>query len=296
MSASRPTPMPRLKPDPIPPLHPVPEFLVEGDRARVYAETKTAFQVPWMGVVAMAFSHFEAFYAALWRGMADLYCSDEFDAACDVLRQAAEEEAARLSPLFLLPALEQTGYSPREVEQISGFLEIFSHGNMPYLLMATQARLLLEGCELEGRRDVTPRSGRYSIPPGGPLVLMEAHHADAPTQALYEDVKVTLGLPFVNTDYRALGRWPSYLGHAWRDLREKIPTAEYDAATESLHARSVSLALNLPNPRGLSCDMLQAAEASGIRDILPVVRLFQWLLPGLILNVAYLRQQISARA
>ena len=249
-----------------------------------------------MGVVAMAFSHFEGFYAALWRGMADLYSSDEFDAACDALRQAAEQEAARLSPPILLPVLERTGYSSREVEQIRGFLEIFSHGNMPYLLMATQARLLLEGYELEGGYDVTPRSGQYSIPPGGPLVLMEAHHADPPTQTLYEDIKSTLGLPFVNTDYRALGRWPSYLRHAWSDLREKVPTPEYSAATEALHARSVSLALDLPNPGRLRCEMLQVSEAAGIQDLLPVVRLFQWLLPGLILNVAYLRQQIPARA
>ena len=286
----------RLKPDPIPAIHPVPEHSVEGRRALVYEETKSAFQVPWMGVVAMAFSHYEAFYSVLWRGMSELYRSDEFDAACDELRVAAEAQAAELLPPSILSELAEMGYAPREVSQIRSFLEIFSHGNMPYLLMATQARLLLEGRELGEARDLTPRSGRYSLPPGGSLILMEAHHADAPTRALYEDIKASLGLPFVNTDYRALGRWPSYLALAWRDLRGKVSTPEYDAATNALHARAAALVLKLPNPAGLRCETLQAAEEAGIREVLPVVRLFQWLLPGLILNVAYLRQQLAEQA
>lgn len=286
----------RLKPAPIPAIHPVPEHLVEGGRALVYEETKSALQVPWMGVVAMAFSHYEAFYAAFWRGMSELYRSDEFDSACDELRHVAEAQAAGLLPSSILDDLADMGYAPREISQIRGVLEIFSHGNMPYLLMATQARLLLEGKELGEARTFTPRSGRYSVPPGGPLILMEAHHADAPTRALYEEIKRTLGLPFVNTDYRALGRWPSYLALAWSDLRGKVATPEYDVATGALHARAVALALILPNTAGLRCEMVQAAEGSGVREVLPVVRLFQWLLPGLILNVAYLRQQLAAQA
>ena len=40
----------RRKPDPIPAIHPVPEYAVEGERAKWYAEMKVVFQVPWMGV------------------------------------------------------------------------------------------------------------------------------------------------------------------------------------------------------------------------------------------------------
>lgn len=36
----------RLKPDPIPAIHPVPEFAVSGRRAAVYERTKTGLGVP----------------------------------------------------------------------------------------------------------------------------------------------------------------------------------------------------------------------------------------------------------
>ena len=52
--------------------------------------------------------------------------------------------------------------------------------------------------------------------------LIELHHADPTTAALYSDVRQTLGLPFVNTDYRAFARWPSYFDPAWTDLRSII--------------------------------------------------------------------------
>ena len=45
--------LPRLKPDPIPPLHPVPEFLAEGELKARYEDMKAVLRLPWMGVVMM---------------------------------------------------------------------------------------------------------------------------------------------------------------------------------------------------------------------------------------------------
>ena len=46
----------RLKPDPIPDIHPMPEYLVTGQRAEWYEDAKLVLQVPWMGVVKMLIS------------------------------------------------------------------------------------------------------------------------------------------------------------------------------------------------------------------------------------------------
>jgi hypothetical protein len=50
----------------------------------------------------------------------------------------------------------------------------------------------------------------------------------------------------------------------------------------------------MPNPTGLTAQGLrEAAEAdASLAEILEVVRLFQWLLPGLITNVAFFRHQL----
>jgi hypothetical protein len=43
-----------FRPDPIPAIHPLPEYMATGQVTQWYEETKGALQVPWMGVVTMA--------------------------------------------------------------------------------------------------------------------------------------------------------------------------------------------------------------------------------------------------
>lgn len=124
------------------------------------------------------------------------------------------------------------------------------------------------------------------------------HHADAPTRAVFEDLKSVLGLPFVNTDYRALARWPTYFACAWLDLRPKINTEAYRSICTAIHESAVGLTLEaLPNPGALNGEVLRAAAArdASIEEVLNVCRLFQWLLSGLVTNVAYFREQLSLR-
>ena len=128
-----------------------------------------------------------------------------------------------------------------------------------------------------------------------PFVLMEPHHADQPTRDVFEDVKRVLNLPFVNTDYRALARWPSYWTMAWGDLRRVAGTPAHDAICQAFHDRCVEQAEKiLPNPGDLSAATLRRAaeKDASFEEIRDVCRLFQWLLPGLVTNVAYLRAQL----
>lgn len=286
----------RLKPAPIPPLHPVPEYLAEGRRRELYEDTKAVLQVPWMGVVTMAFAHYPTFYETLWQGLRPLCGSTPFIDACRALRATAEAEAATLEPPLLAARLAELGYAPRELDDIRGMIDVFSHGNMPYLLIASLARLLLEGHELSAAREAQAHEARHGPSSENRLVLMEPHHAGADTRGVYKDVRERLGLPFVNTDYRALARWPTYFAMAWGELRPHIDAPIYWAATENIHRFAVETALALPNPGGLTADALrQAAETDAAADeVLQTVRLFQWLLPGLVLNVAFFRAQLLA--
>jgi len=288
--------MNRLYPKPLPQIHPLPEILATGRRKLWYEEMKEAMQVPWMGVVTMAYAHYPTFFETLWQGARPLVRSRPFVEASATLRQFAETEAANLRPLSIVKRLEDLGYAQSEIAQIRGMIEIFSHGNFPYLLLATIVRMLLEGGEMGDRIDAPLFDGRHAPDVPVPLILMELHHADAPTQAVYEDVKRTLGLPFVNTDYRALARWPSYFCLAWNDLKSAVPAPAYGAIGDAIHERAVKLAAHgLPNPGCLRGAALRAAAGrdASVADVLQVSRLFQWLLPGLVTNIAYLRAQLE---
>jgi hypothetical protein len=292
-----PTPLlPRLLPYPVPALHPLPEYRVDGERAAAYAAMKQALQVPWMGVVTMAYAHYPTFFRVLWQGLEPIVRSTAFVEHSRALRAQAELAALRLQPASLVPALTKLGYAPRELEQIGELLDVFAHGNQPYLLIASITRLLLEGGELDGAGDATPFEGRHGPRPGAALVLMEAHHADAPMRALYADIQRTLGLPFVNTDYRALARWPSYFAMAWRQLAPKVGSDTYREVCAGLHADVLErVAHALPNPAALRGAALREAAAADapLDEVVAVARLFQWLLPGLVTHVAYLRAQLA---
>ncbi|UCD67374.1 MAG: hypothetical protein JSW48_11040 [Betaproteobacteria bacterium] len=256
---------------------------------------KQVFQVPWMGIVTMAFSHYPRFFEVLWQGLKPLALSEPFVDACANLRSRTEARIADLGPSPLVRRLETIGYAPREIDHIRAAIEVFSHGNFPYLLTATAARRLLEGLELGCSRSAPQYSGRHAPRVDAPFVLMEMHHADQDTRALYADIKTTLGLPFVNTDYRALARWPSYFALAWRDLKPLVESSKYAAICEDVHVHADKLVGELlPNPGALtSAELCDAAQNDGAPDeILGVTRLFQWLLPGLVTNVAFFRAQL----
>ena len=61
-----------------------------------------------------------------------------------------------------------------------------------------------------------------------------------------------------------------------------------------MHDRAVALAQTLPNPGRLTATALKAAaeQDAPLREILEVSRLFQHLLPGLVINVALFRGQL----
>jgi hypothetical protein len=286
--------LPRLKPDPIPPLDPVPEFMAEGELKARYEDMKAVFRVPWMGVVTMSFAHYRAFYDALWQGARTLCASCDFAEACHRLRHSVEEKVNALGPPPLRKRLAQIGYAQRELQEIDESIEIFSAGNFPYILLATLARLLLEGGELQTPRDICIQTGPASPTTAGKLVLMEYHHADASTRLAFDDVKTALGLPFLNTDYRALARWPSYFALAWADLRPRLQRGEYEMLVTEIHEAAVSTVQALPNYGNLRGEALRAAAGSSAPEgeVLSVVRLFQWLLPGLATNIAFFRAQL----
>lgn len=284
---------PRQKPNPIPAIHPVAEYDATGALAAAYDDTKKVLQVPWMGVVAMAFAHYPNVWSVLWKGLRPMAQSEEFVAACRRLRRVAERSVAEIPTRDTVAELQSLGYGEREIAEIRALIEVFSHGNMPYLLIATIARVLLEGGRLSDERSTSRFAGRHAPPAPVRLTLMEAHHADPATVKVFTDIRQTLGLPFVNTDYRALARWPTYFRLAWGDLKPIVGSVDHLTAVEVVHGEAVALATSLPNPGGLDADtMLLAADRdASIAEVLDVVRLFQFLLPELAVNIALLRAQ-----
>ncbi len=141
-----------------------------------------------MGVVTMAYTHYPTFFGELWRGLRPLCRSRPFIEACMDLRAYAELRAAELGPGSLIEPLNALGYAQREIDAIRQMNTVFSHGNQLYVMIATVARHLLEVGDMKGKTDADIFEGRHAPEIHVPLVLMEPHHADEPTRAVYRDI------------------------------------------------------------------------------------------------------------
>jgi len=77
-------------------------------------------------------------------------------------------------------------------------------------------------------------------------------------------------------------------------LKTAIASPIYEQAVATTHAAAFSLLKDLPNLTAATPESLikAAQQDAEFDEVLSVVRLFQWLLPGLAVNVAYLRAQL----
>ncbi len=284
----------RKRPDPLPAIHPVWEFQAGGALRETYENYKRAFQVPWVGVVSLAYAHYSAFFETWWRGLEAVVPSAAYVEAALDLRAQVEARVASLDPPPIVERLESLGYTDRELGEICDIFELISHGNFIQGPAVFAARLLLEGGGLSGPSGDLAPSGAHAPEVETPFVLMEPHHVAAETRALYQDIMARLDLPFVNTDYRAFARWPSYFEMAWGDIRDIVGGPAHEALAAEAHDAIFGAAAALPNPADLRGEALQraAADDASLEEVTEMTRLFTYLIPGLVVNVAFFRHQL----
>lgn len=282
-------------------VRPVPEHRADAELSAVYRDLKATLRVPWVGVVTQAYAFYRPFFLEAWRQFRPTAASAYFHDASEDLRRFAWDS---VSAAFPNPAhgarLEETGYAPREIAQIGEVLDLFNAGNPKYLILATAIRATV----VEGRRlGLAGAGGRSSDARpsqadavGSLPVMIEEHHAFGDLRLLYADIKTTLNLPFVNSDYKAMARWPSYLMVAWESLKPRLSDPAYTQARRRLHARAVEVIDGLPSPFVLDAGALGALGMAPheVEELARTAALFQWLLSGLMLNVSYCQRSLQA--
>lgn len=280
-------------------VRPVPEHRADAGLKPVYQDLKATFGVPWVGVITQAVAYYRPFFIEAWRQFQPSARTHYFESRCDAIRLSAwEQTGASFEVPQLASRLQQIGYSDAELGQIRAMLDIFDYGNPKYLVLATAIQQsLCEDRRLGGaaeasRWDLLPRTPIYQLDPIPAMV--EEHHALAGLRAVYDDIKSTLGLPFVNSDYKAMGRWPSYLALAWRDLKPSIDSASYAGIRQDLHEQALAAVDGLPyryfvdKTRAITVGMPE----DDVFELMRVITLFQWLLSGLIINVTWFKRSL----
>lgn len=284
------------RPETIPRLRPVAEHQADAELAETYADVKRTLGVPWVGVVVQAFAHYRSWFDRWWASLRPMFAAHYTERAAADLRLLAWRGVAEHFEVTDQAAVlrDSAGYSDRELDEIRGVLDVFDYGNPKYFLLASAAKAALMDA---GPREDLPPLDLSEVLPRSPVMMplvpamLEEHHVSGSLRELYAEMKSALGLPFVNSDYKAMARWPTYLEVAWADLKPALVDERYAELRDRLNEHCLDAARRLtgrvPTHRG-ELRALGMPEAE-IDELFQVVRLFQWLLSGLILNVTHFR-------
>ncbi len=242
-----------------------------------------------VNVIFRAFAKYPRFLRLQWDFLRPNALTQDFFDKTEVLRRQA---LAIVREHFTVndhrAVLRMEGSSDDAIKEIKAVLDFFLYCDPFLLLMASALQSSLAGKPLPGKpwAHLLPL---YTHPTRVLAVrLVEFEDAPPALQTVYREIMKASGVPFVPSDYRALGRWPDYLELAWEEWKKKISTPTYQREVRKLNELAVALALDLPFPLSINSATLRQAgfTPTQIADILATADLFHGLLPGLITNIA----------
>ncbi|MBI3968849.1 MAG: hypothetical protein HY329_24695 [Chloroflexi bacterium] len=129
------------------------------------------------------------------------------------------------------------------------------------------------------------------------IKMIEESEASEEPKRLYADIKEALGLPVVNSDYKAMAKWPAFFRPAWEDVKRWRERDEYRRLQQTLAGMADEAATRLAPAGRLEERELRDALGgdSDWENLQKMVPMFTALLPGLIVNDALLRAGVAGR-
>ncbi|TWT51559.1 halocarboxylic acid dehydrogenase DehI family protein [Allorhodopirellula solitaria] len=265
---------------------PIAEHEATGEIERVYYEIKQSLRVTGVNLNFRTWAAYGEFLPLVWDVMRPNVETWAFESAADRLRSDAVRSVAELGP----PAVRShVSLGESQSFQIRAALDLYHYVNPKLLVFSSAVLLLLQGEEVG--RATTQEADRLprGVPPTMYSMEMESEQPDDEhLMELYRDIKNSLSLRSINSDYRTLALWPDYLSAAWQALKPLVQTPMHQDAANQLRETALTLARGLPYPVSLDLQAVKDAGAE-IEEVVEITESFVQLLPGLILNMARLQ-------
>ena len=258
----------------------------EADEAtrQIFSEIKRALGVPRLELFYPALAVYPAFLRLHWDTVRQIAWSQELETAADRLRADAYTRAHNY---FQIPDLSAHARmkpdGPGDLAAVADFYD----GVEPLLLtLACYQMQTLEGSAGQPGASVTPHPPREPLP--APSCAVEETSAPPALKKKYEEIRRTLGVPFVNPEYCAFACWPEFLNAYWDALRQMMGSPIYDECCYGLRSTAWTLASKLPGPAELSLEQLTDAgmTAEDVSSIARILELFVSNLSAQLLNIA----------
>ena len=258
-----------------------------GRTLEIYQEIKAALGVPHVNVIFQAYGAYPAALDTIWNALRPCVETTEFFRCAERLRG---EAYTRTHNYFTVPdlcaSIQQVHFSTGAQHELTEVVELL-HYNNPLLL-------LIAAAQLQAFEDGPPmpksaeRNAEHPVFTHKPIRISE-EEASGPIRKIFEDIKRTLGVTVVNTDYQAFARFPDFLNMYWGALKPAVLSPLYSENRRALHDSALTLAGDLPNAPQLTVERMQESglSAEEISAAIHITEEFLDLLSGLVLNIAF---------
>jgi len=273
---------------------PVSEFKAAGEIERVYHEIRQSLRVTGVNLNLRTWAAFEHFLPAMWDEVRPNVETTVFERAANQIRAEALQAAGAFPQA---ESQAEAGLGESRSYQIRAALDLYHDINPKLLVLTSAVAQALHGEHIGSDNG----AGVEKLPRGEPAKMfameMEPEKpGEKRLRHLFRDIRKTLSLQRLNSDYRTLALWPDYLRLAWSRLKPICRSADFQRAGAQLREHARALARSLPFPISLTLGRVKEL-GDDPQKVLETTRAFEQLLPGLILNIAVLQldwQQVMA--
>lgn len=262
----------------------VAEYEAEGEIEEVYHQIRQTLRVSGVNLVFRKWAGQTGLLPVAWDAVRRNSETLIFEKAADQLRLEAARSAVSLGRLGVS---KDVALGESQAYQVRSALELYHYINPKLLLLVAMVRRGLEG---ESAPDAAQPASTVEYVERGIPTRMYAMEMEDPQpdderlREIFADIQQTLSLESINSDYRTLALWPDYLAAVWTKLKPVVQRSEYDDAASLLREKARTSAAALPFPVEIGRERIEEAGADFDKAV-ESVKLFERLLPGLILNV-----------
>jgi hypothetical protein len=263
---------------------PVDEHEAEGEVERVYHEIRQTLRVTGINLVFRIWARYEKFFPAMWETIRANAATRIFEDASDAVRAQAVRAADGLGRLNVSKSVK---LGESQAYQIKAALDLYHYINPKLLLIVSAVRLALAG---EHEQELIEGAKFVELIEGGvpekmyPMEMVSEDPKEDKLQEVFSDIKRTLAIGSINSDYRTLALWPDYLVEGWRRMNPFLLTKEYVEAAHEVRQKARAGAFELPYPV-ISREGLEET-GEDFAEIMDTAQKFENLLAPLILNIA----------
>jgi hypothetical protein len=258
-----------------------------------FRDIKATLRVPLVSQIFQAWATVPRFLDYTWRRFRP-----------NVLAASFIEQSRRISGLAARvvsawpgddhgAALRERNVSEADMLRMREISGMFNDLDCKLLAIAHAVRLALGGTQIGGGGISGPQHGgdkdRLSRDHRGlSLSLVDERDAPPRIRTVLEDIKSSLGLSLMPSEYRAIAAFPDWLEIWWKDCKASLNAPRYASLLREVDEAGVEAARALPYRLNLSDELLLRSEVTS-DDRARISRIndaFCEMLPGLVITMA----------